>query len=93
MPQVHKKAVQYSKMEIQTPNGHEIHKIGHSKAFKNVQKCGTFYEGVNIPPREQSSPLGAAKLTPRGKLTLWGQPLLLKTGLWFLHTYVHTLTK
>jgi hypothetical protein len=34
-------------------------------------------EGVNIPPRGQSSPLGA-KFTPEGKL------MLLKTGLWYL---------
>jgi hypothetical protein len=37
-------------------------------------------EGVNIPPRGKSSPLGA-KFTPRSKLHPWGQTMLLKTGL------------
>jgi hypothetical protein len=36
-------------------------------------------KGVNIPPRGQSSPLGA-KFTSRVKLYPWGQTMLLKTG-------------
>jgi hypothetical protein len=38
-------------------------------------------EGVSIPLRGQSSPLGA-NFTPRDKLHPWGQTMLLKTGLW-----------
>jgi hypothetical protein len=42
-------------------------------------------EGVNIPSREQSSPLGSkftpGVLTPRGKLHPWWQTKSLKTGL------------
>jgi hypothetical protein len=46
----------------------------------NIKECTHLgvNKGVNNPPRGESLPL-VAKLTPRGKLHLWGQLMLLKT--------------
>jgi hypothetical protein len=38
-------------------------------------------EGVNIPPRGQSSPLGA-KIIPRGEVLPWGPGVKLRMALW-----------
>jgi hypothetical protein len=54
----------------------------HPSILLNSRECSPLgvNKGVNIPPRGQSSPLGA-KFIPRGWLHPWGQTMLLKTGL------------